>query len=293
MSADKAPVRTAHETLALIADKLSVERSKTADISAPETPPVAAPQNPPLNPPQVEPFPTAKSPSAEPAAVAMPPPVEPFPTAKPLEPAGESVQPSPVVPAAPEPGDPPPFPGPSNVRAEPVSLSPPPRASAFKDAVTTYFPMTIAVLSLVLSIYQGFLFHESIDVMQRNVARGEYIRTCRDIIETYFLVKQRVGVLMPMADRGNVAGASRVTEINRLDAQAAIAKFGGLGTYLANFQDAGTRARYTELTRSLTGIMDTARTTQLTDIDKLFAPADKLFGQMNDDCVRMSRAMKM
>jgi hypothetical protein len=98
---------------------------------------------------------------------------------------------------------------------------------------------------------------------------------------------------MPAADRSNVVGASRVTEANRLDAQAAIAKFGGLGTYLANFQDAPTRARYTDLTRTLSGIMDAARTTQLPDIDKLFAPADKQFGQMNEDCARLSRTMRM
>jgi len=157
----------------------------------------------------------------------------------------------------------------------------------------TYFPMLIAVLSIGMSVYQGYLFNQSIDVMQRNVARGEYIRTCREIIETYFQVKQKVGVLMPAADRGNIAGASRVTENNRLEAQAAIAKFGGLGTYLANFQDAGTRARYTDLTKTLTGVMENARNVQLADIDKLFAPAEKLFALMNEDCARLARAIRM
>ena len=175
-----------------------------------------------------------------------------------------------------------------NVKRQPV-----------RDALVTY-SVAIAVLSLVLSIYQGYLFHESlalsnqsIDVMQRNVARGEFSRACRDIIETYFQVKQKVSVLMPAADRSNVAGASRVTEASRLEAQGAIAKFGGLGTYLANFQDAATRARYTELTRTLIGIMDSARTTPLPDIDKMFQPADKMFGQMNEDCARLSRTMRM
>jgi hypothetical protein len=96
---------------------------------------------------------------------------------------------------------------------------------------------------------------------------------------------------MPTPDRGNVAGASRVSEASRLDAQAAIAKFGGLGTYLANFQDAGTRARYTELTKLLSDIYDNARNTPLANIDRVFAPADKLFSQMNDDCARLSRTM--
>jgi hypothetical protein len=164
----------------------------------------------------------------------------------------------------------------------------------------TYFPMLIAIISLGMSIFQGYLFHRSIDLSQRsldlverNVARGEYIRTCREVIETYFQVKQKVSALMPAADRSNVVGASRITEAHRLDAQAAIAKFGGLGTYLANFQDPGTRARYTDLTRTLSGIMDSARTTQLTDLDKLFEPADKLFASMNDDCVRLARTMRL
>jgi hypothetical protein len=162
-----------------------------------------------------------------------------------------------------------------------------------RNAVITYFPMFIATLSLILSIYQGYLFHASIGLMEKNVARGEYIRTCREIIESYFLVKQKVGVLMPAADRSNIVGASRVTENNRLEAQAAVARFGGLGTYLANFQDEATRARYTNLTRTLTSIVENAKNTQLSDIDKLFEPADKIFATMNDDCVKLSRAMRM
>jgi hypothetical protein len=144
-----------------------------------------------------------------------------------------------------------------------------------------------------MSLYQGYLFHRSIDLMEKNVARGEFIRTCRDIIGTYFDVKQKVGAMMPAADRGNVAGASRITENTRLDAQSAIARFGGLGTYLANFQDVSTRVRYTELTKTLNGIMDVARTTPLTDIDRLFTPADRLFADMNNDCVKLSQTMRM
>lgn len=171
---------------------------------------------------------------------------------------------------------------------------------AVRTALVTYFPMLIAILSLGISIFQGYLFHRSIelsqrslDLLERNVARGEYIRTCREVIETYFQVKQKVSALMPAADRGNVAGASRVTEAHRVEAQAAVARFGGLGTYLANFQDPGTRARYTDLTRTLSGIVEHARSAPLVDIDKLFAPADELFATMNDDCVRLARTMRL
>ena len=162
-----------------------------------------------------------------------------------------------------------------------------------RNGLLTYFTVMVALLSLGMSLYQGYLFHRSIDLMEKNVARGEVIRTCRDIISTYFDVKQKVGVMMPAADRGNVAGASRVSENARLDAQSAIARFGGLGTYLANFQDVSTRVRYTELTKTLNGIMDVARTTPLTDIDRVFAPADKLFTDMNNDCVKLSQTMRM
>ena len=116
-------------------------------------------------------------------------------------------------------------------------------------------------------------------------------RTCREIIETYFQIKPRIGALMPAADRGNVAGASRVSEASRLEAQAAIAKFGGLGTYLANFQDAGTRARYTELTKTAVGNLRQRAQHAGYGHRQVFAPADRLFSQMNDDCARLSRAM--
>ncbi len=161
------------------------------------------------------------------------------------------------------------------------------------SGLLTYFTVMVALLSLCLSLYQGYLFHRSIELMEKNVARGEFIRTCRDAIGTYFEIKQKVGAMMPAADRGNVAGASRINESNRLEAQAAIARFGGLGTYLANFQDVSTRVRYTELTKTLNGIMDIARTTPLTDIDRVFTPADKLFADMNNDCVSLSQKMRM
>ena len=100
------------------------------------------------------------------------------------------------------------------------------------------------------------------------------------------------GYLNIYADRGNIAGASRVTEANRLEAQAAITKFSGLSAYLANYQDVSARVRYAELTRALNGIMDVARTTPLTDLDRVFGPADKIFSSLNDDCVKTSSALR-
>jgi hypothetical protein len=36
-------------------------------------------------------------------------------------------------------------------------------------------------------------------------------------------------------------------------------------------------------------ILSSARTTPPAELDKLFEPADKLFSQMNADCVRLSK----
>jgi len=292
MSVDKKPERSHHETLALIADKLSIERPSHGD---PTPEPTATPGvEVPLLPAAGEsasalpPMPAAAS-NLEPALLAAeagsrsPPPIPPAPPPPKIEPFVQAAPvppvPKPVTPAAAAPSPPP---------AAPAAALP---KVGLNGMLTTYMPIAIALFSLGLSLYQGMLFRESIDIMQRNVARGEYARTCREIIETYFQIKPRIGALMQAADRGNVAGASRVSEASRLDAQAAIAKFGGLGTYLANFQDAGTRARYTELTKLLSVIYDNARNTPVTDIDRVFTPADRLFSQMNDDCARLSRAM--
>ena len=306
MSAEKDPIRAAHETLALIADKLSVERPSNSDVpplqkpapatqTAPPAPPTPAAEAAPAETPPASATPPA--PAGEQSAPETPPAAaEPPPTPTAETPPAPVAVPAPTAAQAAVPPQPSPTPAPEAVRVVPapsLSASKKKERSPFREAMLTYFPMLIAILSIGLSVYQGYLFNQSIDVMQRNVARGEYIRTCREIIETYFLVKQKVGVLMPAADRGNIAGASRVTENNRLEAQAAVAKFGGLGTYLANFQDTGTRARYTDLTKTLAGILENARNVQLSEIDKLFAPAEKLFAQMNEDCARLARAIRM
>ena len=59
---------------------------------------------------------------------------------------------------------------------------------------STYFPMFIATLSLVTSIYNGYLNNQFVDLIQRNVGRAEYMRTCKDVIDAYFQVKFRAAV---------------------------------------------------------------------------------------------------
>jgi hypothetical protein len=43
----------------------------------------------------------------------------------------------------------------------------------------------IASMSLGASFYQGYLNTKNLEIIQRDVSRREYIRTCKEIIETY------------------------------------------------------------------------------------------------------------
>jgi len=153
------------------------------------------------------------------------------------------------------------------------------------SVLVTYFPMLIAILSVLSSIYQGYLFAHSNDLIQRNVLRGEYLRTCREIIDTYFQVKLAVTQLAEPA--ANPAAATAVNAHNL------VGKFGALGTYLANFQDEEIRVRYTGLTHELARLVVTARDRGAGEPAKRFAEADRLFGQMNEDCVRLAQVVRM
>src|SRR3954468_401655 len=119
------------------------------------------------------------------------------------------------------------------------------REVTIRTAVVTYFPMFIAVLSLVTSIYNGYLNGKFVDIIQRNFGRAEYMRTCKEIIDAYFQVKFRAGLIGERA-AGSVERTSATT-----DGRNAVMRFAALGTYLANLRDEANRARYTELTHLL------------------------------------------
>src|SRR3954470_14690861 len=90
----------------------------------------------------------------------------------------------------------------------------------------SYFPMFIATLSLLTSIFNGYLNSKFVDLVQNNVGRLEYMKSCRDIIDAYFQIKVRLAVL-------NVAG-EKALPAEQTEAATAVAKFAALGTYLAN-----------------------------------------------------------
>jgi hypothetical protein len=160
------------------------------------------------------------------------------------------------------------------------------RESTIRAALVTYFPMFIATLSLVTSIYNGYLNNKFVNIIRGNVGRVEYLRTCKEIIDAYFQVKFRAGVLNASGERG-MAGGGGSPELR--EAENAVAKFGALGTYLANLRDDETRAYYTQLTNELDKVVREARRTPPGELDKLFAEADRMFADMNNDCVARAK----
>ncbi len=141
-----------------------------------------------------------------------------------------------------------------------------------------YLSFFVAGLSLIASFYQGYLNTKYLDIIQKNVLRGEYMRTCKDIIDAYFQIKLKTSLL---------AASSEANAENRsAEAANSVSHFAALGTYLANLQDNAARERYTKLSLELTRVIAAARKTPPDGIDKLFGPADELFAGMNDDCVR-------
>jgi 5'-deoxynucleotidase YfbR-like HD superfamily hydrolase len=159
------------------------------------------------------------------------------------------------------------------------------REATIRTAVVTYFPMLIAVLSLVTSIYNGYLNNKFVDIIQRNLGRTEYLRTCKEIIDAYFQVKFRAGILSETSERDR-AGASTPAQV---EAANAVSKFAALGTYLANLRDDPTREQYTRLTRELEKIVREAARTSAAELNKLFEPADDMFTDMNNDCVKTAK----
>ena len=144
-----------------------------------------------------------------------------------------------------------------------------------------YVSLFVAGLSLLTSFYQGYLNTKFVEIVQKNVARGESMRTCKDIIDAFFQIKMRVAVL---ATNGTDA------DKREIDAKNAVSHFAALGTYLANLQSEEARVRYTHLTWALEKVVAAASKTSPADVEKLFAPADELFAGMNKDCVRVANS---
>jgi hypothetical protein len=257
--------------------------------------------------PEPEPIAAAPEPTApEPEPIAPEPQVAAFASTAP-EPVVSDAAPaatiaSPPFSASPAPADT----NSINVVPERVTNTAPPRETAAPSRVSqgrSNLPLYLLALTTVLALgavaYQTYLLRQSLNIIDRASQRmdrvqqqNEYVRACRDLSDAYFLVKQRVAPLMAVPDRSNIAGAARISEINRIEAQDAVARFAALGAFLGNAQDAAARERHGELSRVLTRLAEDAKGMQLTEFDKAFEPADKLFAQVNSDCARVSQFPK-
>src|SRR3954464_6651570 len=157
------------------------------------------------------------------------------------------------------------------------------REVTIRTAVVTYFPMFIAVLSLVTSIYNGYLNGKFVDFIQRNAGRTEYLRTCKEIIDAYFQIKVRVAAVNSAGDKTSAQS----------EAANAVAKFGALGTYLANLRDEPTRQRYTQLTVDLEKLTADAGRLSPAELGKRYEVPDREFYEMNADCIKSAKELPL
>ena len=75
----------------------------------------------------------------------------------------------------------------------------------------------------------------------------------------------------------------------QIDAASAVSKFAALGTYLANLRDEPTRQQYTQLSWDLDKAVREAAKVSPIELNKLFEPSDRLFSDMNNDCVKTAQ----
>jgi len=150
-----------------------------------------------------------------------------------------------------------------------------------------YFPMFIATLSLLTSVYNGYLNAKFVDFIQRNTSRTEYMRTCKEIIDAYFQVKVRIGAVNAAGER---PGASSPAQT---EAAHAVAKFSALGTYLANLRDETVRESYTQLSMNLEKLSIDAKSLSIAELNKQYDTPDRLFTEMNADCIKSAKELPL
>ena len=161
------------------------------------------------------------------------------------------------------------------------------RESRVRTAVVTYFPMFIAALSLITSIYNGYLNNKFVEFIQRNLSRTESLRTCKEILEAHAQVQFRGRILSQIGERARKGDAVDLTAA-RNEADSAFIKYVSLATYLANLNP-DARGRYTHLSIELEKILDEAPQITPDEIKKRFEKTDEMFTAMNDDCVAIAK----
>src|SRR6187455_826745 len=100
-----------------------------------------------------------------------------------------------------------------------------------RKAVIVYFPMFIAALSLITSMYNGYLNNKFVDFIERNFSRAESLRTCKEILEAHAQVQLRAKVLSQTGERARKGEAVDLVAA-RNEADVAFIKYVSLATYL-------------------------------------------------------------
>lgn len=160
-----------------------------------------------------------------------------------------------------------------------------PAPSGGNSNVFAYISFFVAALSLVASVYQGYLNTRYVELIQTSVARAETARTCKDLIDAYFQIKFKASSVASAVEREKNPNSPSVISVSS-DALNAVSRFSAFGTYLANFQGDEKRAQYTALSNELKRVVDLAHTASPASVEKSFGKADAFFGAMNDDCVK-------
>jgi hypothetical protein len=145
--------------------------------------------------------------------------------------------------------------------------------------------LVIAALSLAASIQQGINYSRNIETVQKNVLRTENLKTCRDVIEVFFAFRLK-------AEEAQAAGPSLAQEVqaaSRREMKALVYRFGGLGTFLANFAPEAMRARYAALAWKMNEIADKASGMSAEDFAAKFAIVDADFSTLNEDCAKAAQ----
>jgi hypothetical protein len=151
------------------------------------------------------------------------------------------------------------------------------------------FPLGIAALSLVSSIFQSVNYSRQIESAQRNVLRVENLKTCKEVIEVFFQFRLKAEEANRLAVLSRETGKV-VDEAMGIELKALVYRFGALSTFLANFRDEDTRYRYTQLSWELLGLADKSPRVAADEFAKLFAALDKNFDAFNQDCVKSAQS---
>jgi hypothetical protein len=157
------------------------------------------------------------------------------------------------------------------------------RETRIRTAIVVYFPMFIATLSLVTSIYNGYLNNKFVDFIQHNLARAESLRTCKEILEAHAQVELRAKILSQVGQR---SGAGAELTAARNEADTVLIKYVSLATYLANLRPEA-RERYTQLSVALEKILNDAPKFSEAEVAKRLDQTEQMFNGMNEDCVRI------